>query len=270
MNKWIKLFMVSVLAVASLLTITSCNTATIKVGYTPLKTAESTRNVVATGKYALYTKPGTVKGAKLVASKNQMEKFASYTLADADYHEFRRKNPAYKGSTYYFRAYGYKVTHTGSVYYRVVTMNGKYRGYVYGGKKVGSFAGGVKRAATTQATTIPANFKDYVGVVIPGTVWNYPPYTQYKTKRLGKVNWTIPSLAKFKVIKAVKRTREQDIYYYLEPQNSPAPPNFPFLTPSGVRINKKSQYIQVPSGWVSSRYVISYSEVESNEGIIDN
>ncbi|MFT8311599.1 MAG: hypothetical protein ABF629_10575, partial [Sporolactobacillus sp.] len=62
MNKWIKLFMVSVLAVASLLTITSCNTATIKVGYTPLKTAESTRNVVATGKYALYTKPGTVKG----------------------------------------------------------------------------------------------------------------------------------------------------------------------------------------------------------------
>ncbi|MCQ2010184.1 MAG: hypothetical protein ABF629_12535 [Sporolactobacillus sp.] len=251
MNKRTKLFMISVLAVASLLTITSCNktnaSATIKVGYTPLKTAASTRNVVATGKYALYTKPGTVKGAKRVASKSQMKKFASYTRADTDYYELIGRNHAYKGSTYYFRAYGYKVTYTGSVYYRVVTMNGKYRGYVYGGKKVGSFAGGVKKATTTQAAAIPANFKDYVGVIIPGSVWNYPPYTQYKTKRLGKVNWTIPSLAKFKVTKAVKRTREQDTYYYL-----------------------KSQKSSVPSGWVSSRYVISYSEVESNEGITHN
>ncbi|MFT8316911.1 MAG: hypothetical protein ABF651_01415 [Sporolactobacillus sp.] len=281
MNKWTKLFMVSVLAVASLLTVTSCSTSnkpnkpnkpaeTIKVGYTPLKTAGSTRNVAATGKNALYTKPGTVKGAKRVASKSKMAKFASYTGADAKYYYFNRMNHAYKGSTYYFRAYGYKITHTGSVYYRVVTMNGYYRGYVYGGKKVGSFAGGVKKAATTQATTIPANFKDYVGIVIPGTVWNYPPYTQYKTKRLGKVNWTIPSLAKFKVINAVKRTREQDIYYYLEPQNNPAPPDFPFRTPSGVRINKRSQYIPVPSGWVSAQYVISYSEIENNQGIIDN
>jgi hypothetical protein len=89
--------------------------------------------------------------------------------------------------------------------------------------------------------------KDYVGVVIPGTVWNYPPYTQYKTKRLGKVNWTIPSLAKFKVTKAVKRTREQDVYYYLESQKS-----------------------SVPSGWVRRQYVRSYSEIESNEGIIHN
>ncbi|MET1249588.1 hypothetical protein ABWW58_12490 [Sporolactobacillus sp. STCC-11] len=253
MNKWTKSVMISVLAVASLLTITACNkpntshTATTKVGYTPLKTAGSTRNVVATGKHALYTKPGTVKGAKLVASKSKMAKFASYTRADADYYYGRLKNHAYKGSTYYFRAYGYKVTHTGSVYYRVVTMNGKYRGYIYGGKKVGSFAGGVKKATTTQPTTIPANFMNYVGVAIPGTVWNHVPYTQYKTKSFGQVNSTIPSLAKFKVTKAVKRTREQDIYFYL-----------------------KSQKSSVPSGWVRFRYVRSYSEIEGNEGIIHN
>ncbi|MFT8362121.1 MAG: hypothetical protein ABF608_03005 [Sporolactobacillus sp.] len=265
MNKWTKLFMVSVLAVAGLLTITSCNT-TIKVGYMPLKTAGSTRNVVATGKYALYTQPGTVKGAKLVASKSKMAKFASYTRADLDFYKTYGRNYAYKsstnysgpldikpkrtayesgkGSTYYFRAYGYKITHTGSVYYRVVTMNGKYRGYVYGGKKVGSFAGGVKKATTTQPTTIPANLKkNYVGVVTPGSVWNYPPYTQYKTKSLGQKsdfeNSPIPSLAKFKVIKAVKRTREQDTYYYL-----------------------KSQKSTVPSGWVHDRYVRSYSEIQ--------
>ncbi|MFT8391871.1 MAG: hypothetical protein ABF683_11380 [Sporolactobacillus sp.] len=233
MNKWTKLFMVSVLAVASLLTLTSCNT-TIKVGYTPLKTAGSTRNVVATGKYALYTQPGTVKGAKLVASKSKMAKFSSDDPTGSIYYF----------STYLFRAYGYKVTHTGSVYYRVVTMNGKYRGYVYGGKKVGSFAGGVKKAKTTQPTTIPAIYKDHVvGIAIPGNIWNYPPYTQYKTKSLAQksdfINSTIPSKAEFKVTKAVKRTREQDIYYYL-----------------------KSQKSSVPSGWVSSRRILSYFEIQ--------
>ncbi|MFT8317904.1 MAG: hypothetical protein ABF651_06505 [Sporolactobacillus sp.] len=258
MNKLTKSVMVSVLAAASLLTLTSCHTSnkpnisnatTIKVGYTPLKTAGSTRNVAATGKYALYTKPGTVKGAKLVASKSKMAKFASYTRADADYYNGRRRNLAYTGSTYYFRAYGYQVTHSSSVYYHVVTMNGNYRGYVYGGKKVGSFAGGVKKAttATTIPTTLPANWKGYVGIAIPGTVWNYPPFTQYKTKSFGQVNSSIPSLAKFKVTKTVKRTREQDTYYYLKSQNS-----------------------SIPSGWVNSRYVISYSEAESNEGIIRN
>ncbi|MFT8391872.1 MAG: hypothetical protein ABF586_02220 [Sporolactobacillus sp.] len=262
MNKWTKLFMVSILAVASLLTVTSCNTTTIKVGYTPLKTAGSTRNVVATGKYALYTQPGTVKGAKRVASKSKMAKFASYTRADLDFYKTYGRNYAYKsstdypgpldigrkrtayesgkGSTYYFRAYGYKVTHTGSVYYRVVTMNGKYRGYVYGGKKVGSFAGGVKKAKTTQPTTIPAIYKDHVvGIAIPGIVWNYPPYTQYKTKRLGQANVTIPTNVEFKVIKAVKRTREQDTYYYL-----------------------KSQKSSVPSGWVSAMRILSYFEIQ--------
>ena len=253
MNKWTKSFMVSVFAAASLLTITSCNTsnkpntshtATTKVGYTPLKTAGSTRNVVATGKNALYTKPGTVKGTKLVASKSKMAKFSSYTPADADYYEGHRKNQAYKGSTYYFRAYGYKVTHTGSVYYRVVTMNGKYRGYVYGGKKVGSFAGGVKKAMTTQPTTIPAIYKDHVvGIHTPGNIWNYPPYTQYKTKSLAQksdfINSTIPSKAEFKVTKAVKRTREQDTYYYL-----------------------KSQKSSVPSGWVSAMRILSYFEIQ--------
>ncbi|MFT9117046.1 MAG: hypothetical protein ABF586_11265 [Sporolactobacillus sp.] len=238
MNKWTKSAMVSVLAVVILLTTTSCSTS---------NTAGSTRNVVATGKYALYTKPRTVKGAKLVASKSMMKKFASYTRADTDYYELTGRNHPYKGSAYYFHVYGYKVTHTGSIYYHVVTMNGNYRGYVYGGKKVGSFAGGVKKATTTQPTTIPADFMNYVGIAIPGTVWNYPPYTQYKTKRLGKVNWTIPSLAKFKVTKAVKRTREQDTYFYL-----------------------KSQKSSVPSGWVNFRYVRHYSEIEGNEGIIHN
>ncbi|MFT8318455.1 MAG: hypothetical protein ABF651_09365 [Sporolactobacillus sp.] len=252
MNKWTKSVMVSVLALASLLTLTSCHTSnkpnkpaeTIKVGYTPLKTVGSTRNVAATGKYALYTKPGTVKGAKLVASKSQMAKFASYTHADARYYYWNNRNHAYKGSTYYFRAYGYKITHTGSVYYRVVTMNGYYRGYVYGGKKVGLFTGGVKKATTTQATTIPAIYKDHVvGIHTAGIVWNYPPYTQYKTKSFGRktdfIGSTIPSKAEFKVTKAVKRTREQDIYYYL-----------------------KSQKSSVPSGWVSSRRILSYFEIQ--------
>jgi len=77
-----------------------------------LKTAADTRNVQATGKNALYTKPGTVKGAKKVASTATMKKLATS-----------------KKSANYFRAYYQQVTNKGTVYYKVVSMDGKYRGY---------------------------------------------------------------------------------------------------------------------------------------------
>ncbi|WP_395322616.1 hypothetical protein [Levilactobacillus parabrevis] len=57
--------------------------------YTTLQTDESSRNVEVNGSNALYSKPSTVKGAKVVASKATMK-----TLAAS-------KKPAS-----YFRAYG--------------------------------------------------------------------------------------------------------------------------------------------------------------------
>jgi len=113
---------------------TTANAATkAKVTSTKSLTTDGTkRNVQSNGKNALYSKPGTVKGAKVVASKTTMKKLGTS-----------------KKSANYFRAYSMSVTNKGTVYYKVVSMDGKYRGYVYGGKKQGTFAGGIKKASVT-------------------------------------------------------------------------------------------------------------------------
>jgi len=226
---------------------TNAAAATIKTKYTKLTTTGNKRNVSTNGKYALYTKPGTVKGAKLVASKVQMKKMGTYTTSNQKYYASHGKNQSYKGSTYYFRAYGYAVTSTGSVYYKVVTMNGKYRGYVYGGKKIGTFAGGIKSVATTTTTgtAVPSNWTGSVGMYAGGTLWNDVPYTQYGTKKLGHMtdlgSTTIPHLAEFKIDKVAKRTREQDTYYHL--------------------VSLDNNHL---SGWVKSSYIGEYSQITSN------
>lgn len=227
---------------------TNATAATIKTKDTTLTTPGSMRNVSATGKYALYTKPGTTKGAKLIASKAKLQEWQTYTNVDRDYYQVNGKNKLNRGSGYYLRAYCYTVTNTGAVYYKVVTMNGKYRGYLYGGKKVGKFAGGLKPANTTQSTLIPTNFTANVGIISGGTLWNQVPYTQYKAKRLAHMtdfnSTTIPHLAKFKITKAIKRTKEQDTYYQLVSTD-----NYHF------------------SGWVNSIYVDRYSSIADNWGV---
>lgn len=109
-----------------------------------LKTAAESRNVEAIGTNALYSKPGTVKGAKRVASKTTMKKMANS-----------------KKSADYFRAYRVAQTNRGTVYYKVVSMDGKYRGYIYGGKDIKAFAGGIKSADTTTTASMPAKTTGY-------------------------------------------------------------------------------------------------------------
>ncbi len=165
--------------------------------YTKLTTKPETRNVEATGTNALYTKPGTVKGAKVVASKKVMGELATS-----------------KKSANYFRAYGQKVTNRGSVYYRVVTMDGKYRGYVYGGKTEGTFAAGVKSANTTTTATTPTKTTGYyLKDTSKNTIWTAPKNTQYKAK---KVNlYGANKSTEFTVDQAATKTREGSLYYHV-------------------------------------------------------
>lgn len=197
--------------------------------YSKLTTDATKRNVEATGTNALYTKPGTVKGAKVVASKATMAKLASS-----------------KKSADYFRAYGVKITNRGSVYYRVVTMDQKYRGYVYGGKTNGTFAGGIKSANTTTANTTDTNIGKTVYFANPGTknvTWSAPKYTQYKSGASKNVKNTTPfSNDTLKITKAETKTREGSLYYYVEDQQNPT-----------------------VSGWIYSKAVTTNAKVAFNQ-----
>lgn len=192
------------LAVLSLGTVTVVSTtanAAAKTKVTSdvtLKTAAESRNVEATGTNALYIKPGTVKGAKLVASKTTMKKMANS-----------------KKSADYFRAYRVAKTTRGTVYYKMVSMDGKYRGYVYGGRSVKAFAGGIKKAATTKSATMPSTTTMYFKTPGKSNVsWTAPNNTQYKASKVVKDTTTYANDA-LVVTDAARKTREGSLYYYV-------------------------------------------------------
>ena len=191
-------------AVATVSTTASAKSKAHVISNTTMSSDPTTRNVELTGSNAIYSKPGTVKGARIVASK--------YTAGNLG---------ASKSSNYYFRAYRQAVTNRGSVYYKVVSMSGKYRGYIYGGKDTNSFGGGVKAAKTTQTANLPASTT--ATFVNPGTkhvTWNAPKYTQYKAKKM--VKSTAPyANDKLTITKAATKTREGWLYYYVEDAQNP-------------------------------------------------
>lgn len=162
-----------------------------------MKTDATTRNVEATGKNALYSKPGTVKGAKRVVSKSTMKKLA---------------NSSKSGD--YFRAYRVAKTNKGLVYYKVVTMDGKYRGYIYGGKDTSVFAGGITSASTTTKATMPTRTTGFhLTNAKKNGLWTAPKNTQYKAKSVSL--YGANSSDTFTVSDAQTKTREGSLYYYV-------------------------------------------------------
>jgi len=160
-----------------------------------LETAGYNRNMAATGTNALYSKPGTVRGAKLIASKDQMQQLA-----------------ASQKSTDYFRAYRVAQTNRGSVYYKVVSMDGRYRGYVYGGRDADVFAGGITRVKTTKKVALPSKVMHYqLANMKKNTLWVAPKYTQYKSTKVNIKAVTADTL--FQVVGAEIKTREGSLYY---------------------------------------------------------
>lgn len=88
---------------------------------------------VSTGKNAVYSKPGTVKGAKVVASKSTMASLANTKSVSAQ-----------------FMAYQEATTSKGVKYLKVVSFDKKIRGYVY--------VGGVQQAQGTASAKASYNF----------------------------------------------------------------------------------------------------------------
>ncbi|WP_461244286.1 S-layer protein [Secundilactobacillus muriivasis] len=171
-----------------------------------LTTDATTRNVTLTGTNALYTKAGTLKGAKVVATTTTAKKLNTSTSGKAN-----------------FRAYRVATTNRGSVYYKVVSFDGTYRGWIYGGKTTDAFGGGIASYATTKTATAPASDATYkLSAATSDTAntlfFKEPSYTQYKVGR-AKVNGTVlASTSAYKdstfTFGAAKTTsREGDTYY---------------------------------------------------------
>ncbi|WP_052127694.1 hypothetical protein [Lentilactobacillus curieae] len=183
------------------------------------------RNVVPTGKNALYNIAGTLRGAKKKATVTTMKKLRSA-----------------KSSAKYFRIYKMATTSRKSVYYKVFSFDQKYRGWIYGGKTKKVFAGGVKRASTTMSIATPegagiggATYHYNVGQ----SVWNYPKNAQYKAKRILN-NTTNYQDDELRVTNAVMMTREQTGYFYV--RNLTHPQLSGWVKTSGVtRVEKPTE-----------------------------
>ncbi|GEO67023.1 hypothetical protein [Levilactobacillus spicheri] len=174
-----------------------------------LTTKAETRNINLTGANAIYSKPGTVKGAKLVATTQTAKNLKDSTSS--------HKN---------FRAYRVATTNRGSVYYKVVSFDKhSYRGWVYGGKSTSAFAGGLTSYDTFKLGTVTDDQKNgtfklkNAGTGLDGVTYTQPAWTQYKVGR-AILDTTAYKDATFSVDQAGSRTREGDQWVHIKNQNT--------------------------------------------------
>lgn len=195
-------------SVAAVSTTASAKSAAKVTSDKVLTTDATKRNVNLTGTNAIYTKPGTVKGAKVVATTTTAKNLNKSTTSHEN-----------------FRAYRVAKTNRGSIYYKVVSYNKVYRGWVYGGKSADTFAGGLTSYDTFKEGTLTADQKSgtyklkNAGKTTDGLTYKQPAWTQYK---IGKTiaDTTAYKDATFSVDKVGTRTREGDTWVHVVNQNT--------------------------------------------------
>ena len=202
-----------------------------------LTSSKSSRNVTFTGRNALATKAGTLKGAKQVASTTTLKKLA-----------------ASKHSQNNFYAYRVATTNQGAVYYKVVSFDHHYSGWIYGGKSTAKFAGGVKAYTTFKENTPSAadQANSYqlatTGNRNDGTQLTYkaPMWTQFQVGR-NLINSTGYFNDVLKITKQGVRSRENDTWVYVQDTTNPK-----------------------ASGWIKKSALKIYGAVPASQGVTIN
>lgn len=170
-----------------------------------MSTDPTTRNITFNGSNALYTKAGTLRGARIVARKGTLSALANS-----------------KSSSDNFRVYRIATTNRKSVYYKIVSFDRQYRGWIYGGKTQGAFNGGIQQFTTFQSGNLTDAQKNSTykfantGVANDGKTVTYvqPAWTQYKVGR-AIIDSSPYANATFKIDQVGTRTREGDQWVHI-------------------------------------------------------
>ena len=170
----------------------------------------SNRSVTFTGSSALYSKPQISKGARVVATKSALKDLAGS-----------------KSSSDNFAAYRQATTKNGSTYYKVTSFDGKYRGWIYGGKKAGQFSGGLEQFTTFDKGSVPSSLSNYTfKIAAPGfqndgktVTYKDPLNTVYQSGK--KISDSVKYAdTTFKIDGIGTRTREGDTWVHVSAINS--------------------------------------------------
>ncbi|MCL0330356.1 hypothetical protein [Apilactobacillus xinyiensis] len=175
--------------------------------YSVMYTDRADSNVLVNANNAIYTKPGTMPGAKLVASRDEL---SDLTTSSSD------KNT--------FFVYQMAKTSRGSYYAKVVTMDKRYRGWIYAGKQdfsmnLNNIGGGLNPVTTLGNATMPDVRTGYT--LKNQRLWTAPYHTSIDAKRINLAYTNYTSNDTFTIDRAA-RNRAGWLYYHVYDANNPS------------------------------------------------
>lgn len=169
-----------------------------------------TQNAALTGKNKIYTKAGVLKNAKQVTSETQLKK-----LKDSQ----RSKD--------FFNVYRMAVTNKHQVYYKVVSFEGKWRGWIYGGRVKNDYQGGLASAQTTKDLSLSDDMKNAkFKLKNPGNsgtdnTWKNIPWSKYHAK-INTMDSSAYANDELQVTAIKQQSRQyHNTYYYVTNANHP-------------------------------------------------